>query len=110
MEEKTITGSERKKLGFWKWGLDHFQIDSELLFSKTSTRPLALNGGGLLNEAIITVSLFWYFFAEVFNIFRIFFLIVFHVNILFMMLPLAIWLNHRPCFLGLCLPGDVLKA
>lgn len=41
-----------------------------------------------------------YFFAEVFDFFRNFFLIVFHVNILFMMLPLAIRLNHRPCFLA----------
>lgn len=40
-----------------------------------------------------------YFFAEVFDFFRNFFLIVFHVNILFMILPLAIRLNHRPCFL-----------
>ena len=45
---------------------------------------------------------FWcrYFFAEVFEFFRNFFLIVFHVNILFMILPLAIRLNHRPCFLA----------
>lgn len=45
---------------------------------------------------------FWirYFFAEVFDFFRNFFLIVFHVNILFMILPLAIRLNHRPCFLA----------
>lgn len=41
-----------------------------------------------------------YFFAEVFDFFRNFFLIVFHVNILFMVLPLAIRLNHRPCFLA----------
>lgn len=41
-----------------------------------------------------------YFFAEVFDFFRNFFLIVFHVNILFMILPLAIRLNHRPCFLA----------
>lgn len=41
-----------------------------------------------------------YFFAEVFDFFRIFFLIVFHVNILFMILPLAIRLNHRPVFLA----------
>lgn len=41
-----------------------------------------------------------YFFAEVFDFFRIFFLIVFHVNILFMLLPLAIRLNHRLFFLA----------
>ncbi|KAK6935335.1 hypothetical protein RJ641_035490 [Dillenia turbinata] len=46
------------------------------------------------------IGVLWYFFAEVFDFFRSFFLIVFHVNILFMILPLAIRLNHRPCFLA----------
>ncbi|XP_044485016.1 phosphatidylinositol glycan anchor biosynthesis class U protein-like isoform X2 [Mangifera indica] len=46
------------------------------------------------------MGVLWYFFAEVFEFFRNFFLIVFHVNILFMVLPLAISLNHRPCFLA----------
>ncbi|RWR89367.1 phosphatidylinositol glycan anchor biosynthesis class U-like protein isoform X2 [Cinnamomum micranthum f. kanehirae] len=46
------------------------------------------------------IGVLWYFFAEVFDFFRIFFLIVFHVNILFMLLPLAIRLNHRPFFLA----------
>lgn len=41
-----------------------------------------------------------YFFAEVFDFFRSFFLIVFHMNILFMIVPLAIRLSHRPCFLA----------
>lgn len=41
-----------------------------------------------------------YFFAEVFDFFRNFFLITFHANILFMILPLAIRLYHRPCFLA----------
>ncbi|KAK4422674.1 Phosphatidylinositol glycan anchor biosynthesis class U protein [Sesamum alatum] len=45
------------------------------------------------------IGVLWYFFAEVFDFFRNFFLIVFHVNIIFMILPLAIRLNHRPCFL-----------
>ncbi|KAL0448137.1 UNVERIFIED_CONTAM: Phosphatidylinositol glycan anchor biosynthesis class U protein [Sesamum latifolium] len=45
------------------------------------------------------IGVLWYFFAEVFDFFRNFFLIVFHVNVLFMILPLAIRLNHRPCFL-----------
>ncbi|XP_073308127.1 uncharacterized protein [Primulina huaijiensis] len=46
------------------------------------------------------IGVMWYFFAEVFDFFRSFFLIVFHVNILFMILPLAIRLYHRPCFLA----------
>ncbi|XP_020572693.1 phosphatidylinositol glycan anchor biosynthesis class U protein-like [Phalaenopsis equestris] len=46
------------------------------------------------------IGVLWYFFAEVFDFFRDFFLIVFHVNILFMVCPLAIRLMHRPCFLA----------
>ncbi|XP_021292179.1 phosphatidylinositol glycan anchor biosynthesis class U protein [Herrania umbratica] len=46
------------------------------------------------------IGVLWYFFAEVFDFFRNFFLIVFHVNILFMIIPLAIRLHHRPCFLA----------
>ncbi|XAR55037.1 hypothetical protein NMG60_11030412 [Bertholletia excelsa] len=46
------------------------------------------------------IGVLWYFFAEVFDFFRNFFLIVFHINIIFMVLPLAIRLNHRPCFLA----------
>ncbi|PPS19130.1 hypothetical protein GOBAR_AA01440 [Gossypium barbadense] len=46
------------------------------------------------------IGVLWYFFAEVFEFFRNFFLIVFHVNILFMILPLAIRLRHRPCYLA----------
>ncbi|VFQ78771.1 unnamed protein product [Cuscuta campestris] len=46
------------------------------------------------------IGVLWYFFAEVFDFFRSFFLIVFHANILFMIPPLAIRLYHRPCFLA----------
>ncbi|GJY84873.1 phosphatidylinositol glycan anchor biosynthesis class U protein isoform X1, partial [Tanacetum coccineum] len=46
------------------------------------------------------IGVMWYFFAEVFDFFRNFFLIVFHINIFFMVLPLAIRLYHRPCFLA----------
>ncbi|KAL6280287.1 hypothetical protein ACE6H2_017168 [Prunus campanulata] len=46
------------------------------------------------------IGVLWYFFAEVFDFFRNFFLIVFHMNILFMIFPLAIRLKHRPCFLA----------
>ncbi|KAM0825057.1 hypothetical protein ACQ4PT_069802 [Festuca glaucescens] len=46
------------------------------------------------------IGVLWYFFAEVFDFFRSFFLIVFNMNIIFMVLPLAIRLRHRPCFLA----------
>lgn len=46
------------------------------------------------------IGVLWYFFAEVFDFFRSFFMIVFHLNILLMILPLAIRLKHRPCFLA----------
>lgn len=54
-----------------------------------------------LEDLSPNIGVLWYFFAEVFDFFREFFLIVFHVNILFMLLPLAIRLCHRPCFLAL---------
>ncbi|KAK3158772.1 hypothetical protein QOZ80_2AG0141410 [Eleusine coracana subsp. coracana] len=46
------------------------------------------------------IGVLWYFFAEVFDFFRSFFLMVFNMNIIFMVLPLAIRLKHRPCFLA----------
>ncbi|KAK7389360.1 hypothetical protein VNO78_24309 [Psophocarpus tetragonolobus] len=46
------------------------------------------------------IGVLWYFFAEVFDFFRNFFLIVFHGNILLMLAPLALRLNHRPFFLA----------
>eukprot|EP01018_Ginkgo_biloba_P018388 Gb_06539 [translate_table: standard] len=46
------------------------------------------------------LGIFWYFFTEIFDFFRVFFLLVFHANILFMVLPLTIRLSHRPCFLA----------
>ncbi|XP_020525377.1 phosphatidylinositol glycan anchor biosynthesis class U protein-like, partial [Amborella trichopoda] len=58
--------------------------------------------GFILNVEDLSPNLgvFWYFFAEVFDYFRVFFLLVFHANILFMISPLFIRLNHRPCFLA----------
>ncbi|KAG0626960.1 hypothetical protein M758_2G163900 [Ceratodon purpureus] len=46
------------------------------------------------------LGLFWYFFTEVFDFFRTFFLMVFHANIIFMVPPLTIRLHHRPVFLA----------
>eukprot|EP00249_Psilotum_nudum_P016381 c25796_g1_i1 orf=393-1865(+) len=46
------------------------------------------------------LGVFWYFFTEVFDFFRPFFLLVFHANILFMIVPIAIRLHHRPIFLA----------
>ncbi|KAI3985404.1 hypothetical protein MKX01_033718 [Papaver californicum] len=53
-----------------------------------------------LEDLSPNIGVLWYFFAEVFDFFRDFFLIVFHVNNFFMLLPLAIRLYHRPCFLA----------
>lgn len=46
------------------------------------------------------LGVFWYFFVEIFDFFKLFFLLVFHVNIFFMVLPLTICLNHQPSFLA----------
>ncbi|MCO5582807.1 hypothetical protein L7F22_036707 [Adiantum nelumboides] len=58
--------------------------------------------GFILNveELSPNLGVFWYFFTEVFDFFRPFFLLVFHANILFMILPLTIRLHHRPIFLA----------
>lgn len=70
-------------------------------FGKYNVISLVRKGNICFSETIINLPLtFRYFFAEVFDFFRSFFLIVFHVNILFMLLPLAIRLKHRPCFLA----------
>lgn len=49
------------------------------------------------------IGVLWYLFAEVFEFFRDFYLIVFHINILFMITPLAVRLHHRPLFLAFVL-------
>ncbi|XP_022159507.1 phosphatidylinositol glycan anchor biosynthesis class U protein-like isoform X2 [Momordica charantia] len=49
------------------------------------------------------IGVLWYLFAEVFEFFRDFYLIVFHINILFMIMPLSIRLHHRPLFLAFVL-------
>ncbi|KAL3700903.1 hypothetical protein R1sor_018925 [Riccia sorocarpa] len=46
------------------------------------------------------LGLFWYFFTEVFTHFREFFVMVFHANILFVLVPLTIRFHHRPLFLA----------
>lgn len=46
------------------------------------------------------LGVFWYFFTEIFDFFRVFFLLVFHACVLFMVMPLTIRLSHRPCFLA----------
>uniref|UniRef100_A0A8C6WPV9 Phosphatidylinositol glycan anchor biosynthesis, class U n=1 Tax=Neogobius melanostomus TaxID=47308 RepID=A0A8C6WPV9_9GOBI len=45
------------------------------------------------------IGLFWYFFAEMFEHFRLFFLCVFQINIFFYTIPLSIKLKDQPVFL-----------
>ncbi|XP_019716138.1 phosphatidylinositol glycan anchor biosynthesis class U protein [Hippocampus comes] len=45
------------------------------------------------------VGLFWYFFAEMFEHFRLFFLCVFQINVFVYTVPLAIKLKEHPVFL-----------
>ncbi|KAG8007194.1 DNA replication licensing factor mcm2 [Nibea albiflora] len=42
------------------------------------------------------IGLFWYFFAEMFEHFRLFFLCVFQINVFFYTIPLSIKLNRTP--------------
>ncbi|KAG5274370.1 hypothetical protein AALO_G00135370 [Alosa alosa] len=45
------------------------------------------------------IGLFWYFFAEMFEHFRLFFICVFQINIFFYSIPLSIKLKDHPVFL-----------
>uniref|UniRef100_A0A3Q3WT01 Uncharacterized protein n=1 Tax=Mola mola TaxID=94237 RepID=A0A3Q3WT01_MOLML len=45
------------------------------------------------------IGLFWYFFAEMFEHFRLFFLCVFQINVFFYTIPLSIKLKEHPVFL-----------
>ncbi|CAL9703984.1 unnamed protein product [Knipowitschia caucasica] len=45
------------------------------------------------------IGLFWYFFAEMFEHFRLFFLCVFQINVFFYTIPLSIKLKEQPVFL-----------
>ncbi|KAK6321838.1 hypothetical protein J4Q44_G00088140 [Coregonus suidteri] len=45
------------------------------------------------------IGLFWYFFAEMFEHFRLFFICVFQINVFFYTIPLSIKLKEHPFFL-----------
>ncbi|XP_028854555.1 phosphatidylinositol glycan anchor biosynthesis class U protein [Denticeps clupeoides] len=45
------------------------------------------------------IGLFWYFFAEMFEHFRLFFICVFQINVFFYTIPLSIKLKDHPVFL-----------
>ncbi|KAL2090632.1 hypothetical protein ACEWY4_012895 [Coilia grayii] len=45
------------------------------------------------------IGLFWYFFAEMFEHFRLFFICVFQINVFFYSIPLSIKLKDHPVFL-----------
>ncbi|XP_008319495.3 phosphatidylinositol glycan anchor biosynthesis class U protein [Cynoglossus semilaevis] len=45
------------------------------------------------------IGLFWYFFAEMFEHFRLFFLCVFQINVFFYTIPLSLKLKDHPVFL-----------
>ncbi|KAI7807369.1 phosphatidylinositol glycan anchor biosynthesis class U protein precursor [Triplophysa rosa] len=45
------------------------------------------------------MGLFWYFFAEMFEHFRLFFICVFQINVFFYTIPLSIKLKEHPVFL-----------
>jgi phosphatidylinositol glycan class U len=45
------------------------------------------------------MGLWWYFFAEIFEHFRPFFLFVFHVQPALLLLPLTMRIRHKPASL-----------
>ncbi|XP_078608638.1 GPI-anchor transamidase component PIGU-like isoform X1 [Branchiostoma floridae x Branchiostoma japonicum] len=78
-------------LGFL-WGLSYLPFGSmEWLYS---TRGFVM----LAPDLTPNMGLFWYFFTEMFEHFRIFFLCVFQLNAVFYVIPLAIKLRDHPMF------------
>eukprot|EP00743_Colponemidia_sp_Colp-15_P007808 GILK01008454.1.p1 GENE.GILK01008454.1~~GILK01008454.1.p1 ORF type:complete len:416 (+),score=29.03 GILK01008454.1:38-1285(+) len=51
-----------------------------------------------LNDLTPNVGIFWYFFTEVFDRFRHFFVVVFHSHVLVYVIPIALRLQSRPLF------------
>ncbi|KAG0610882.1 hypothetical protein M758_7G099000 [Ceratodon purpureus] len=108
---KKASGSKRAvilKLVFWaaiSWGCilrlcKHALLErSSLVNMWQKTHKYMLT----VDDLTPNLGLFWYFFTEVFDFFRIFFLMVFHANIAFMVPPLTIRLHHRPIFLAFIL-------
>ncbi|XP_031562944.1 phosphatidylinositol glycan anchor biosynthesis class U protein-like [Actinia tenebrosa] len=58
------------------------------------------------------IGLFWYFFTEMFEHFRVFFLWVFQINAFFYCIPLTVRLREHPSFLAciLCLIMAIMKS
>jgi len=57
----------------------------------------------LVPDLAPNVGLFWYFFMEIFDHFKSFFLFIFQYHIAVYPIPLALRLSHRPVFLAICL-------
>jgi len=57
----------------------------------------------LVPDLVPNVGLFWYFFMEIFDHFKSFFLFIFQYHIAVYPIPLAVRLSHRPVFLAICL-------
>ena len=58
------------------------------------------------------MGLWWYFFAEIFDHFRAFFLFVFHIQPLLLLVPLTLRLQHKPLVLTMitCLLITLFKV
>jgi GPI transamidase subunit PIG-U len=71
---------------------------AETMFSRTpfsaDSRPLQR-----ADDLSPNMGLWWYFFAEIFDHFRAFFLFVFHVQPLLLLVPLTLRLQHKPLVL-----------
>lgn len=65
-----------------------------------------------MSDLTPNMGLFWYFFTEMFEHFRIFFLWVFQLNAFFYCIPLTIKLRNSPTFLAcmLCSVMAVMKS
>ncbi|GAQ83601.1 phosphatidylinositol glycan class U [Klebsormidium nitens] len=94
-------------LGFWTVAL--LALCKVLLGERGSLLQMWKATHGFIlaaDDLTPNIGLFWYFFAEVFDHFRTFFLFVFHYLVLVIMLPpLTIRFHHRPLFLAYVILG-----
>uniref|UniRef100_A0A3Q3CM84 Phosphatidylinositol glycan anchor biosynthesis, class U n=1 Tax=Haplochromis burtoni TaxID=8153 RepID=A0A3Q3CM84_HAPBU len=83
-----------------------FQLRSLLFILEATVVCVCISNGTVFSPSSLSVpdltpniGLFWYFFAEMFEHFRLFFLCVFQINVFFYTIPLSIKLKEHPVFL-----------
>jgi len=79
------------------------QVFSKITFPPSSNTPLSI----MVPDLTPNVGLFWYFFIEIFEQFRVLFLYTFQFHLFVYVLPLSIKLRNNPLFLAFILNGII---